>query len=708
MARKNVHQNNLNPQAINKELSTSGKKSVATNSLVAGLKTEHALVLQALEVANLAYKRVVNVSEISQALSNKEICHLEEAYPRNLNLTIRHILVLLTSRGLIFSPGVISRRRYYGSVHVLDQQNASLPQVQSRRRRVLELVRAVVAELGRAVRMGDVFEYTAEKPELNDLPPDLIKRSLLSLVETGQIIVIDSIRGDSKGVNLYLPCELDPALYTPTAPLTWMQEIEHAFEELWKERIESSRIQNRKPRPVSTGEIRNKINESSPGHPNLENSYDLINSLQHLAKTGKSILRKVKRPGLKAVLWAPDRVINNDLDIKDAYASDAERVSEAIQRAAHRFNRPVNIQDVRDEIKLDSSLELAGSSKLYEVLADVSKETVDASNGKGRVKRVTQHFYKAGKINGDSYYCVDNVAEARAFVRFHQLKSQWLMADTEGHLNGIEMCTLPSVAIGRAMLIQMEAKALLKELDNLLEGKRLDKTTHYEAEGLREHVGEIASSAQQWLISSAVAQTSLPADVDTRIPAWTAQELLRILKPVYPQAQKISSSAKLIALTYDVIRRIPNPKFKSRFSKDPFMAAEFLYDRTDALLYTAKKWGGHECCFQAMLASNELGHLRDPRFILPALTEKSYETRLAGIACLAFLWSDQGNKHLRYIAINDQDPGVRQSALWAYSFAGGQDTSKLLKSRGANDPNAHVREFSRRVIEASQVSWWLM
>jgi len=68
-----------------------------------------------------------------------------------------------------------------------------------------------------------------------------------------------------------------------------------------------------------------------------------------------------------------------------------------------------------------------------------------------------------------------------------------------------------------------------------------------------------------------------------------------------------------------------------------------------------------------MLASRELGYLRDPAFVLPTQSS-SFEVRLATIACLAFLWSDEGTSRLKDAALHDHEPGVRQSALWAYAF----------------------------------------
>jgi len=679
--------------------------TTGTNNNKDAIKAEYSIILQALKVANLAFGRVVNIDEIAEAILPKESKQLEEIYVRDRRRTISYILTRLIPSGLVFSLGRIHNYGYYGSVDVLDPTNSPLPLIQSRRQRVLELIRAAVSELRRAVRMGDILEYATGRPECLDLSNSLISRSVVSLAETGELRVIDSIRGDSKGMNLYLPHEMDPSQYDAAQPLTWMQEITAAFEDLWDERIKTSSGENRKPKPISTGEVRAKISASSPGHHHLKSPYDLINSLQQLAKTGKPVIRKVGRTGQKAVLWAPASATDKELDF-NTYANDAERIGEAVQRAAKLLGRPVNIRDVKEEIKCDPSLQLTGSSKLYEVLADVSKKAVEAGNGKGRVRRVTQRIYKVGKIDGEAYYCSNKVPEACVFVQFHQLKSQWSRANHEEDLNNLETCSLSSVAAGRAMLIEIEAKANLQELENILKSKQLDNTDRHDAEKLCGQISEVLDNAKQWLTLRYSKQIKLPFDIDISVPGWTAQELLQVIKPLYPQAQKITRSAKFISLMFGSIRQIPNPIFKSRFSTDPRIAAEFLYDRADALLYSAKQWGGYECCFQAMLACNELGRLRDPRFVIADLESKSFEARLACVACLAFLWSDEGNKRLRDIAVKDPDPGVRQSALWAYGFAGGKESFELLSNQERNDPHAQVRVFAKETLMASQDNWW--
>jgi hypothetical protein len=110
-----------------------------------------------------------------------------------------------------------------------------------------------------------------------------------------------------------------------------------------------------------------------------------------------------------------------------------------------------------------------------------------------------------------------------------------------------------------------------------------------------------------------------------------------------------------------------------------------------------------------MLAKSQLGLLRDARFVFPVVKRDSFEDRLAGVACLAFLWSVKGNQLLRSIVTTDPNPSVRQSALWACGFAGVDNVRDLLSKRSKNDPSASLRDFAKAAIIASaEVSWWAM
>jgi hypothetical protein len=82
--------------------------------------------------------------------------------------------------------------------------------------------------------------------------------------------------------------------------------------------------------------------------------------------------------------------------------------------------------------------------------------------------------------------------------------------------------------------------------------------------------------------------------------------------------------------------------------------------------------------------------------------------RLAGVACLAFLWSVEGNKSLRQIAVEDPEPGVRQSALWAYGFANGEGAFKLASWQAKDDISSQVRSFAEKAKELNETEWWLL
>ena len=57
---------------------------------------------------------------------------------------------------------------------------------------------------------------------------------------------------------------------------------------------------------------------------------------------------------------------------------------------------------------------------------------------------------------------------------------------------------------------------------------------------------------------------------------------------------------------------------------------------------------------------------------------------------------------------DDPDPGVRQSALWAYGFAGGEGAREMLVDKSRNDPNYCMRGFANQAPKADDGSWWKM
>jgi hypothetical protein len=683
------------------------------NKLQQRLKAEHRIVFQALEVANIALDRVVTAKEVTATISRSDenSQKLKDAYDRNLGDTVAKILDQLRARSIIFSPGKIGARRYYGSVIALPPEKRSLPEETSRRQRVLKLVKGAVIELGRAVRTGDILKYAEHEPNSTDLTPADITHDVLSLKKTGELQVIASpVRKDEHGSYLYLPADFDPDLYKTLEPLTWLDEVAGAFKDLWDERAAQAVAADRLPRPLSTGEVRLKLLSAPQPHENLKNPQLIVNAMIQLSQTDAAVIRKVKRPGQKASLWAPCDVPDELLDVGDAYASDAERVGEAVRRAVIRLGRPVSQREVASEIKLDATLQPAGSSGLFSIISDAAKEHVDAGDGVRR-ERILRRVYYVGKVDGEAHYyhSADGLEDAGVFVRLRQIESRWSEARAEGQFYALAGCSLPSVAIGRAMLVAGDAREALTGLDRILEDKSGDAATRRDAEELHEQVCRILEGADEWLAAHAAERQSLPPEVSRAVPTWTAAELLPVLMPLYPHAQSITDTNQLIRLLHGEIRRIPNSEHTNRFSKDPRLAAEYLFDRTDALLYAAKKWGGRECCLQAMIASSQLGWLRDARFVFPALESKSYEARLAGVACLAFLQTDEGNRRLLRLAVEDDSPAVREAALWACGFAGVEGILGILNGLSERDLSTGIlRGVAEAAIAQHETSWWAL
>ena len=130
--------------------------------------------MNAVEIANRAFNRLVAVDEIVAALTSKEVELLETTYANDLSTAVGKILRLLLARGAVYSPGKFGTRHHYGIASVLDPTTATLPTEESRRQRVLELVRCTVAELGYAVRNADVLKYASSSLYAEDLSPEMI------------------------------------------------------------------------------------------------------------------------------------------------------------------------------------------------------------------------------------------------------------------------------------------------------------------------------------------------------------------------------------------------------------------------------------------------------------------------------------------------------------------------------------------------------
>ena len=199
----------------------------------------------------------------------------------------------------------------------------------------------------------------------------------------------------------------------------------------------------------------------------------------------------------------------------------------------------------------------------------------------------------------------------------------------------------------------------------------------------------------------------LPDTVDNTAAGLIVEELEELLAPFYPRITDPTSKTNLRALLGDTIKRFPNPEFKHTGSGNPRFSAKFLYDKTDALIYTAKTWGGAESRIQAGFASNELGMLRDPAFVLPCLDDADFNKRLIAVSCIAFL-SSEFHEKIKNMAECDPEYGIRQSALWAYGLMREQDDESInfITQRSFQDKDERVREFALDLLKKNEEGEW--
>lgn len=641
---------------------------------ISALKRTHATVLQALEAANGAHARVASLTEVALALTPAEARLLAESFVKPLPLAVRSILTLLEARGLVFTvcgkKGATSRH-FYGSVRTLDPTYAEAPSEDSRRQRVLALVREAVGVCQRPVRACDVTGYALRYGDAGDISTKLLVRALQSLTQTGELCVVGRARGDGRGLNLSLPADMDAAQFAVQRAPTWIEEVASAFNVIWSERLKDTEIAGTLPRPISTRDVRARLAVAPLPHANLQDVRLVANAMLQLAASSAPTIRQIKRPGLDTTMWVPAGVADGDINFH-SYASDTERMAEAVRRAELRLNRPVTKKDVGEEVEHDETLKPTGRAGVARLLNETAREEIADVNG-GRRTRVHRRVYYAGSAAGTAYYCSattggDSVAAAESFVHLQQLSYRWEALHSHKELALLTKCKLSAVAIGRAQLLMAEAEDVRTQAEFLLTGDLLNVEAQSQADKTKRMAADIVAEAREFLTLYPAHSFQITLKVDQGVLHLTPEELVTLVRPVYPFLSEgtVPANHRIVTLIDKSIRRVANTQFISRFHKDPQRATEFFFDRTDALLYTALQWGNRKARIHALTARNELGALRDTRFVLPNLTATDFVARLTAVACIAFLpTTPAGTEALQRVAATDAEPNVREAARWA-------------------------------------------
>lgn len=666
-------------------------------------KEEHLIVLQALEIANKAFARVVAVNEVILALSSKEINILNNKYNSSLTLIVSKILHLLCKRGKIFKTDKVGKVRYYGILGLLSLENVTLDDFQSLRSRILKFTEAAVVKRKRALQLGEITEFIQSLKISPAIPPKLISQTVMSLKQTGELIKIP-IRGNEKGFGVYLPSHFDPSEYLVEQPLTWLEFVLSIFNEIWSNHKLTAQKFNSKPFPVSTEEIRKRIIESKKFIHKLRDTRILVSTMIQLSRTANPSLRKLQRPNQKSLYWLPLNTPDSEVNTGDFYLRDTDRIQEAVKRASFRYDRPVKLSEIKEEVEFDSYLKPVSDVAYHKLLSDLAKERTYKK--KDKPKSINKKICRVGKLQGSSYYYFENNPGAIAFIEFKLLEQKLNDLNPTEDLTKIESCILPTVAFGRVKLIRTEIESILKNLKNIRSIGKIIGVSETEVDKLTKSILKTKSQVQKWMKKQETLFSCLPNENKFKIKGWTKHRLKEVLTPLYHRISTIKSDNYFQSLIGNIIKRIPNPNFKRINSKIPQFAAEYLYDESDALMYIAKEWGGVESRYHANIAYSELGSLRDPIFIIPALDSEDFNQRLCAVSCLAFLPCEQAANKLRFFATNDADTGVRQSSLWAYGFVVGEEAIQFIRERATKDTDSRVRNFARNLIENSTDVWF--
>jgi len=696
---------------MKKEKKTAGKLSInSTEQTASGrlkpLLSCHKIVFRALRAANMALGRVVSANEIIELLTLSERNKLTSNYTTAFDASTRKIVSLLVRRGIVFKARKGGSEWYYGAQDIIDPETTHVPLKLSMRSLALKSAKEAVADQKRALRVDEIWTYAVQNQELCDSQRVDFGRAVMSLRQTGELKKVGVVRGDVKGSILYLPSELDESLYLPTEPLSWLEEASRAFDLVWQRHLNDAESEKRKPFAVSTGEVRAEWMKLPQACSKAFEPQPVVDAMARLATGTRHQppkLRKIKRHNERFLLWCPADFTDEMLDSSTIYLSDFERIETAVKRAIAGLERPVTLSDVKDEIDLDPSLHLTGKTEIRKVLFDASKSNV-GPDGSRRYK-FSQRIYRVGMLDNVTYFHHGDkgLSKAYGYIETLILKSDWEKADIEIRLEQLKTLSVPEIAFGNAKLLLAECEDFITRVESLLRRRRIPKSNRNELINMISKSEQKASHAITALGNNL---PQLPNDVNRQILGITGKDLVKILLPLYPKLKADTPSEKISIRFWTVIRRFRNPNFTNRFTLDAKKAAQFLFDRSDTLMYAGSKWGGLECAFQARIARTELGRLRDARFVIPALKSPDLRNRMIAICCLAFLSEEAGSDELLKLIRHDEEAGVRQSALWAYCFRYQNLADEIVNEVIKNDSNIVVRQFALKCLSLGSKGWW--
>lgn len=667
------------------------------------------LVLDALAAAETMHFGPVTVREICAFIPDSAAL-AARGHKSTLSIGVSNTLSGLAQRGLVSPLGLANERRYSRTV-AGGARRGNVAEERSQRQTVLALAIAASRALKRPVRLADVLAqgWPEGSPESASRT---VSHALLSLGGTGDLIVVDHVRGaGTKGTTLYVPRGSETAGPVVREPLSELEVVQRAFQQLWKDELERATGEERRPRPFSTGQVRRYLGAMEPtkGLVVEPTAVGMLMGRLSIALGGGIRVAKTSESS-HMLLWAPADVTDDELDLEATYATESEKVVEAARRAAASSGSlTVTQEEVRRETLDDERLALTGRDAAHS-LYYLSKATVAWGKhirrarvrqlvvGVGRVAQVSHYVVRARGDEDDAWNA--KIAAGRAEVARMQIGRALDDARLEEELSACDLRQASLIVVGRLRTVAAKVQRLARELDEIEDsaGVTLD------ARDLAGRLERICRSAEERELLAARdgLAAELPTEVRIEETGWTGAELIAEWCCFDRSKERMGASDVVRQLSLK-IRRIRNPDFVApRFGGR--IGAAFLFERVSARIYLARRYGGRECGMLAAIVDQTLGGLRDCRYMMAEACGNSAEARLRGIAALAFYGGDQATQMLVARWECEPDAHIRAAILWGCAFnhyAAWRD----LASFAAASENVRLRSIGRALLLEGAMAW---
>lgn len=577
----------------------------------------------------------------------------------------------------------------------------------------LSLIRRAVVELGRAVRVQDVWahaqQHASSEIQLAGMTTRTVRDDIAYLLSRDTLAVITRLRGPGPGRALVVPRELaaQPDRWRPAKPITWLDYVASHARALARE--VDSRDRSGQRAGFTTQQLRERLTHLCLGdrveavalygvHPAAP--LKLAEALGCLALGRDPLLR---RAACRREVWTLASSDAATASSVSTYARDSDRIIEAARRIVLRNGRNiVSAAEVAREMAIDAALQPRSPRPVYLLMSQLARTDIDSPSGVRRVQRMR----RLGRVGSQIGYWVstgdddeNSLAEATAVVALEHLAVRLKAGRFAARLASLEFVQSPIVRLGRLRQVRMEVVALLAAASQLAQSA-------HGLDDLRIALQVHLDAADAWLTFRGPGAGDAPEDVQPQPGGLTHHELRDLLAPLSTLANSLKQPSKKLENLAKAIRRIPNPNYVRRGSSRSRERAQFLFDDADALTFIACRFGGSTCQLLALWGFEEVGELRDPRYIYAALRVATPEQRIRLVSGLALMRAKNGERALIELLQSDSDSGVRESALWSLGLlAGERSTEELGRVRDA-DPDHRVRQAAARFLAMGDGWWW--